>query len=281
MKAIFFSLCLWGSVSMGFAQNVNVLVTNVREVRELDQKNSVLELQIKVTGIIVDENRKIKIGSILKAIDNTGNSLNQIVGSFDNDYSEENEVQLKLQAPMRNATELSTVEGTLKYYSPTRANKGIVEIVNPLAKYNTDILKGINKTIKLILIDEEGLKKLKNENEAAYNKEMEKFRKENPDAEKMGDFVGGLKNFFESLFSFGSYGPGLTFLVDDPMKKIVKINVYDEKGEKMNNGWSSSGQQLTVSLSAPPQNAWKIEVLIENDQSLKELKFKLGPLFLP
>ena len=240
-----------------------------------------LELRVKVAGLPVDENRKIKIGSIFKAIDNTGNNLKQVVGSFDNDYSDENEVQLKLQAPMRNATELTTVEGTLKYFSPTRTNKGIVEITNPLAKYNTDLLKDINKHIKLILIDEEGLKKLKNENEAAYNKEMEKFKKENPDAEKIGDFVGGLKNFFESLFAYGSYGPGATFLVDDPMKKIVKINVYDEKGERMNNGWSSSGQQLTVSLSAPLQNSWKIEILLENEQSLKELKFKLGTVFLP
>lgn len=265
----------------GFAQNVNVLVTDIREDRQLDQQNSSLELRIKVNGIAVDENRKIKIGTVVKAADNLGNDLKQIKGSFDGDYTGYNEVRLKVEAPPRNATHLNAVEATLKYFTPTKENNGIVEIVKPLEKYNTNLLKNLNADAKLILIDEEGLKKLKQENEAAYNKEMEKFKKENPDAEKMSELMGGLKGFFESLFDYGSYGPGLTFLVDDPKEKIVEINVYDDKGTKMNNGWSKSDTQLTLMLSSPPEKNWRLEVLVENPKSVKEHTFKLGQVFLP
>lgn len=281
MKTLLLSLCFILCQSISFAQNANVFVTDIREERELNQKNSVLQLHIKVNGIAVNENKKIKIGSLLKANDNTGNELKQVLGSFDNEYSDANEVVLKLQAPMRNATQLSVVEGTLKYFTPTKSNKGITEIAQPLDKYNTNLLKNLKAGISLILIDEQGLKKLKAENETAYNKAVEKLKKENPDADKMVELVGGFKGFFESLFSYGSYGPTLTFLVDDPSKKIVQINVYNEKGEKMNNGWSSGDRQLTIMLSAPLQNSWKIEILLENNQSLKELKFKLAQVYLP
>jgi len=271
-------LCVW---SAGFAQNVNVLVTDIREERRLDQRSSSLELTLKVNGIPVDENRKIKIGTVIKATDNLGNELKHVVGSFDNDYTGYNEVKLKLEAPPRNAAQLNVVEATLSYFIPTKENKGIVEIASVLDKYNTNLLKNQNSEAKLILIDEERMKKMKAENEAAYNKEMEKFKKENPDAEKMSELMGGLKGFFESLFDYGSFGPVMTFLVDDPKEKIVEILVYNEKGEKMNNGWSKSDNQLSIMLSSPPQKNWKLEVLLQNNKSVKEHTIKLGQVFLP
>lgn len=271
-------LCVW---SAGFAQNVNVLVTDIREERRLDQRSSSLELTLKVNGIPVDENRKIKIGTVIKATDNLGNELKHVVGSFDNDYTGYNEVKLKLEAPPRNATHLNVVEATLSYFTPTKDNKGVVEIASVLDKYNTNLLKNQNSEAKLILIDEERMKKMKAENEAAYNKEMEKFKKENPEAEKMSELMGGLKGFFESLFDYGSFGPVMTFLVDDPKEKIVEILVYNEKGEKMNNGWSKSDNQLSIMLSSPPQKNWKLEVLLQNNKSVKEHTIKLGQVFLP
>lgn len=281
MKTILLTICLGCIFCTGLAQNVNVLVTDIREERLLDQRASSLELRIKVNGIMVDDQRKIRIGKVIKATDNLGNELQQIIGSFEGDYTGFNEVKLKVTAPLRNATHLNAVEGTLKYFTPTKENKGIVEITRPLDKYNQNLLKNQSSDVRLILIDEEGLKKLKQENEAAYNKEMEKFKKENPEAEKMSELMGGLKGFFDSLLDFGSYGAGMTFMVDDPKQKIVEINVYDEKGEKRNNGWSKSDRQLTVMLSAPPLKNWKLEVLLENAKSVKEYTFKLGQVFLP
>ncbi|HBI01678.1 MAG TPA: hypothetical protein DDY18_08655 [Flavobacterium sp.] len=268
-------------LQMVCGQQVNLMVTDVREQRALDQDNSTVELTLKVNGIKVDENRMVKFGRITKATDNLGNALEEKESSFGYDYKDRNEVSFKVSAPPRKATALSTVEGTIKYFSPTLENKGKVEINKPLDKYNTNFLKGVVSDVKLILIDEEGLKKKKAENDAAFDKELEKFRKENAINEKVGGFMTGLKDFFESMFSFGSSGPSMGFYLDDPKKKIVSISVYDEKNEKVNNGYFSSGTQMTVNLNTAPKNTWKVVVMLENEKSMKEINFSLNNVFLP
>lgn len=70
-------------------------------------------------------------------------------------------------------------------------------------------------------------------------------------------------------------------LVHDPDEKIVAINVYNGQGEKMNNGWFSSGNQQTINLSAPPENSWRVEVIMENVAAVKAYTFRIGQVFLP
>lgn len=265
----------------GFSQEVNVMVTDIREERALDQYYSGIELTLKLNGITVDENRRVKIGKITKAVDNLGNTLSEKTSSFGQDYKDRNEVSFKLTAPLRNATELSTVEGVISYFSPTVENKGKVEVTKPLDRYNSNFLKGADPSVKLILIDEEGLKKMKSENEATFNKEMERLKKENAIEEKVEGLMSGFKDFFDGLFNSGSYGSALNFYVEDPEKKIVSINVYDEKGTKVSNGYFSSGSQMSITLNEEPKNTWRVDVLLENPKALKEYKFKLNNVFLP
>src|SRR5690606_1424784 len=120
----------------------------------------------KINGLTINDDRKVKIGSVTKATDNLGNALEQVVNSFDGDYTTYNDIRLKLEAPPRNATHLTEVVATLKYFTPTKENKGKLEITKPLDKYNTNLLKGQKTDATMILIDEERLKKLKEENEA-------------------------------------------------------------------------------------------------------------------
>lgn len=275
---VFLALLLSGE---GYAQAINVLVTDIREERALDQYYSGIELTIKINGIQIDENRRVKVSKITSAVDNLGNTLEEKVSSFGYDFKDRNEVSFKLNAPLRSATQLNTVEGVIHYYMPTLENKGKVEVANPLDKYNTNFLKGITTDAKLILIDEEALKKLKSENETAFNKEMDKLKKDNAIEEKMGGLITGFKDFFDGLFNYGSYGPALNFYVEDPEKKIVAINVYNESGEKVSNGYFSSGNQVTISLNEELKNSWKVNVLMENEKAMKEYKFKLTNVFLP
>jgi hypothetical protein len=263
------------------AQEINALVTDIREERALDQYYSSLELTVKINGIQVDENRRVKVNKITSAVDNLGNKLEEKSNSFGNDYKDRNEVTFKLNSPLRSATKLNTVEGILSYYTPTLENGGKIEISKPLDKYNKDFLKGVGSTAKLILIDEESLKKLKDENEADFNKEMDKLKKENAIEEKMGGLITGFKDFFEGLFNYGSSGPSLNFYVQDPEKKIVSINVYNETGEKVSNGYFTSGTQMTITLNEEPKNSWKVSVLLENEKALKKYNFKLTNVFLP
>jgi hypothetical protein len=267
--------------SIGHAQEINVLVTDIREERTLDQHYSALELTVKINGIQIDENRQVKVGKITSAVDNLGNTLEEKTSSFGYDFKDRNEVSFKLNAPPRSATQLNTIEGIIHYYVPTLENKGKVEIVNPLDKYNTNLLKGITTDAKIILIDDEGLKKLKSENEAAFNQQMDKLKKDNAIEEKMGGLLTGFKDFFEGLFNYGSYGPSLNFYVEDTDDKIIGINVYNDNGDKVSNGYFSSGNQMTITLNDEPKDSWKIAILMENEKALKEYKFKLTNVFLP
>ena len=281
MKTFFFIFIVLLVNTNGFSQNINVLVTDIREERTLDQHYSALELTVKINGILIDENRQVKVSKITSAVDNLGNALEEKVSSFGYDFKDRNEVSFKLNAPLRSATQLNTIEGVIQYYVPTLENKGKVEIANPLDKYNTDLLKGITTDAKIILIDDEGLKKLRSENEAAFNQEMDKLKKDNAIEEKMGGLLTGFKDFFDGLFNYGSYGPSLNFYVEDTEEKIIAINVYNDKGEKVSNGYFSSGNQMTITLNDDPKDSWKIAILMENEKALKEYKFKLTNVFLP
>ena len=92
----FFAMLLAG---VGYAQVINVLVTDIREERTLDQYYSGIELTIKINGIQIDENRRVKVGKITHAIDNLGNTLEEKTSSFGYDYKDRNEVSFKLQNP--------------------------------------------------------------------------------------------------------------------------------------------------------------------------------------
>jgi Fe-S cluster biosynthesis and repair protein YggX len=211
------------------AQDLQVMVTDIREERRLDQKDATLELLLRVNGMVVDQNRKIRVGKLIKAKDNLGNELAQVLDYFSGDYTDQNEIKLKMQAPLRAAKELTQVEGTIKYFTPTEANKGLIK---SKLVYNKNLVN--EKEVKIMLINEEDVKKMKAEDDEKLDKELEKMTKEN---KEMADLLVDLKDIFSSLFS-SSDVPCLHFIVDDPEKKVVEIQVL--KGEPMNSGWYSS-----------------------------------------
>jgi hypothetical protein len=271
MKNFWFLLLFVSSASLG--QSVQIMVSDIREDRRLNQKDAQVEIHLKVNGIVVDEHRKLKMGKILRATDNLGNDLKQVQGYFDEGYTDRNEVRVRLQAPLRNAKEITKVEGTLLYFTPTVENRGLVKSA---LVYNKNLLR--EKDVQLILIDEAAFKKMKEEDEAKFNKELEKLKKEGGEVAGM---IGEMKGFFESLFSMGSEGPILHFFLDDPNKRIVDIQVLNEKGEEVDSGYSSSGNHREVMLSGPLQSSWTLRIYVENEKSKKELPFTLGAVFLP
>lgn len=253
--------------SASFGQSVQIMVTDIREDRRINQKDAQVEIYLKVNGIVVDENRKLKV---TLAKHDLGNDLKQVQGFFDEGYTDRNEIRLKLQAPLRAAKEITKVAGTLLYFTPTVENRGL--ITSGLV-YNKNLVR--EKDVKLLLIDEAAFKKLKEEDEAKFNKELDKLGGE------MAGLVGDMRGLVESLFSGGMYGPTLHFFMEDPNKRIVDIQVLNEKGEEVDSGYSSSGNHREVMLSGPLQSSWTLRINVENEKSKKELPFTLGAVFLP
>ena len=268
-------------IHTSYSQEVNLFVKNIKEERNSNQSDSYLELEASISGLKVDEFNQIKIGEITKAVDNQGNVLKKIDSYFGEDYSSENEIKIKIEAPFRSATKIKTLEGTIKYFSPSEQNDSKIIITQPLEKLNTNLLKSYTSEIKLTLVNKAEMEKWKAQDEKKYQKELEKLKKEGTIEAAVAESVDVFKKMFEGFSTMGDDASSFSFIITDKKESLIDIFVYNEKGEKMNYGSSTSGDFKTISLKEEPKNTWSIEVLLENEKSLKEVKFSISEIVLP
>lgn len=264
---------------IAFSQEINLFIKDVKEERRLEQENSHIELTAIVKGLKVDDSNRIKIKEVA-AIDSEGNALQKVEDFFGDDYNNRNEIKLKLEAPSRSAIKISSLEGVIQSFNPSENNGSKLIISNPLNYYNTNLLGKNNPDVKLTLIDKDAIKKLKDKDDKEYTKQIKKLKNEGGLGEGLADTVDAFKLFFEGFASFGSE-ESLSFYIEDDNDKIVEILVYNAKGEKMNYGRGQMGNKLTINLKEKVASDWKIEILIENEKSVKEYKFNLANIILP
>jgi len=281
MKKIAICILLIFGSKVALTQNINLFVKEIKEERHSDQNDNFIELTTLVNGVKIDDEHKIVIKKITKAIDNKGNSLKKIEDFFGDDYSSNSEIKIKLEAPQRSSTRIVTVEGVLKYFTPSETNNSIVIIQNPLNQFNSNLLEKHSSNVKLTLIDKESLEKLKEEDENEYKKKIEKLKADGVIKEEEAETIDVFKQFFEGFSNFGGSKESLTFYVQDAKDEIIDILIYNNQGEKMNYGRSQMNNKLTISLREMPKDDWKIKIVIENIESVKELNFKLTDIILP
>ncbi|WKB82589.1 hypothetical protein QYR09_06035 [Cellulophaga lytica] len=263
------------------AQDVNLFVNDIKEERHLDSDKSFVELTALIKGVKVDEFNQVKIKSITSASADDGSTLQKKESFFGDDYSNNNELKIKLEAPTRKAINLINIEGVLKYFSPTEANGGKVIVKNPLNYYNKNLLSKKYKDVKVTLVDKAALDKLKEKDEKEYQKKLKELKESGVIAEGMAETVDAFKQFFEGFGGFDEKN-ALSFYVEDSKEKIVDIFIYNEEGKKMNYGSSRYGaHKLSISLKEEAQPNWTIEILIESEQALKEHTFKIASVLLP
>lgn len=280
-KKVLVCIALGLCTKLTLAQDVNLFVNDIKEERHLESDKSFVELSALIKGIKIDEFNQVKIKSITNAAADDGSTLQKKESFFGDDYSNNNELDIKLEAPTRKATNLVNIEGVLKYFSPTEANGGKVVVKNPLNYYNKNLLGKKYKDVKVTLVDKAALEKLKEKDEKEYQKKLNELKESGVIAEGMAETVDAFKQFFDGFGSFGNEN-ALSFYVEDPNEKIVEILIYNADGEKMNYGSSKYGShKLSISLKEEAQPNWTIEVLVESEQALKELKFKIANVLLP
>lgn len=265
-----------------FSQEVNLIIYDIKEERHLRQENSFIELTSTINGLDIDNLNQVKLKNITSALDDNGNVLDKMESFFGDDYSTKNELTIKLEAPSRKSNELLTVEGIIKLFSPSEANGSIIKISNPLDLYNKNLLPKNITDVTLTLIDKEALKKLREEDDEAFKKQIEQIKEETGLGDGVAEsFIGVFKQFFEGLSNFGS-GESMSFYVDDEKDKIVDIIIYNGTGELMNMGSSRMGKNnLSINLKEKVASDWRIEVMIENAKSIKEYNFSLSNIVLP
>ncbi len=269
------------NIYYGYSQDVNFFVKEIKEERNSDQEKSVLELEVSISGIKINEANLVKVKQITKAIDDKGNILKRKKSFFGDDYSSSSNITLKLEAPSRDAKKINQIQGVIKYFSPSENTKSKITITKPLDKVNTNLLAGYSNDVHLSLISKEALEKLEKEDEKEYQKKIEKLKKDGVFGDELVETVDAFKDFFEGFFSFSDSKEAFSFVFNDEKEKIVDILVYNETGEKMNYGSSTSNRKKIISLKEEPKNNWSIEILLENDKSLKEFNFSIDNLILP
>jgi hypothetical protein len=279
MKKLLFLLII--NIGSIYSQDINFFVKEIKEERNSDQEKSFLELGISISGIKINESSQVKIKEISNAVDDKGNILKKKDSFFDDDYSSSSNITLKLEAPSRDSKKINTIQGIVKYFTPSKDTDSKLIINNPLNKFNTNLLGNKYKNITLTLVSKEALEKLQKEDKKEYQKKIEQLKSEGVFGNEIVATVDAFKGFFEGFFNLSNSKESFTFFIDDAEEKIVDILIYNEKGEKMNYGSSSSNRKKTISLKEEPKNDWSIEILIEDEKSLKEFKFSIENLILP
>jgi hypothetical protein len=264
-----------------FSQEINVHINDIREERHMNGNNNFIELTGIINGIKTTEFNQVKIKEINKAIDDKGNSLNKIDLFWGDKYSHSNKIIIKLDAPPRNSTKISLLEGTIKYFNPSISNNSKIIINNPLDSYNTNLLSLYRTDIKLTLIDKDLLNFLLEKNKLEYQTQIQKLIKLGGLSEALVKNEEGFKHFIKG-YSNSNQDKSFVFYIEDPENKIVEIYIYNEKGEKMNWGTGRTEKtNLKIDFKEKPNNNWKIEILVENEKSIKEYKFMLQNITLP
>lgn len=269
-----------GMISVTHAQKVSAEVAEIMDnrlsSRIIETPAGSMMVRIEINGLATGPGRLFKPGTITRAVDNLGNTIPADESTYDN-YSEYNLLNFRLHSPERNATEISVLEGTMKYFNPTTANKGLISIDKPVDKLGTNILKGKHSGIVIVILDRKKLQSLKKENEKVYKQQLDKLKREYGPA---ADSITELDNVLGDPY-FGNDNE-LFFLFYDPEAQVRDIRILNAEGRSLNNGHTVAIYHISYHLDEGPlSNSMKIELIIESPQAVKEYPFKLEKIKLP
>ena len=266
--------------ALTYAQKVSAEVAEVIDTRVssriTDLESATLLIRIEVAGLETDSRRLLKPGILTQAVDNRGNAI-QIDESTYDSYSNHTILNYRLISTERSISEISVLEGTVKYFNPTIANKGLVMVDKPVDKLSTNILKGKHSDIVIVILDRKKLQTLKKENEKAYKQELDKIKKEYG---VHADNITELNEILDDPY-FGNDNE-LFFFFYDGKARVRELKILNAEGENLYYGNSVTGNHISYHLSEEPlSNKMKIEMTIETPQAIKEYPFKLEKIKLP
>ena len=276
-RAALFIQCFIASAT--YAQKVKAEVAVIIDTRVSNRiensEDASLVVQIEFTGIETGSNSYLKPGKIIRAIDNLGNTFPMDENVYDT-YSYNTILNYRLFSTERTATEIRVLEGTVKHFNPTVANKGLINVDKPVDKLGTNILKGKKSDLVLVLLDRKKLQKLKKENIKTYKQELDKLKKE------YGSGAESISELDELLDDSDFEGNNELFcFIYDPGEQIWEIKVTNSEGENIAYGSSENGNHLLLDLYENLTNAMKLSITIETPEAVKEYPFKIEKIRLP
>ncbi len=277
MKAYFIlsATLLWASSA--FSQKVALVSLEDRRSIGNSYFGNRCEIELKTTGDEVRKYKYVKIKGIIRAVDSEDvDLLNE--KEEEQDYQEigEEKLKIELKNPLRKATAIKEIAGTLHLYNPTETNGAILKVANFQAKPNVNLLPK-TAPISVAFFTKESVEKMAKQQKAQREAEMKKMD------EASRKIAEGLIGIFEGFSGGLGSENELAFYIDGDLTKLVDIKFEDETGKEVKrNGRFTSGEHLyTYSFDQKPKPQWKIRVLVESTASVKAVPFSLKDIELP
>lgn len=277
MKTCLFALnaLLWSLPLI--AQKVTLVSLEDRRSLGTSYFGNRCELELKTTGDEVKKYKYVKIKSLIRALDSEGTDLlNDKPDKVDYAEIGDEKLKIELKNPMRKATSIKEIAGTLDLYNPTEANGAIVKVANFQAKPNVNMLPK-KAPLSVVFFTKESVEKMAKQEKAEREAKMKQL---DPATREI---AAGLMALVEG-FGAGMAGENeLSFYVNGDTGKLVDIKVEDETGKEVRrSGRFISGDHLhTYSYDEKPNPKWKIKILIETPASVKSVPFSLKDVELP
>lgn len=269
------------------AVDLRVSVGDLEDRRSTGEHFNRLEVKLKLSGGDLAQGKAVKV-DVSKAVDDTGRDLLKNDDSFFRDEykpielsnPDRFEISLDLKNPARKAANVAELSGTLSVLLPDSDPSAVVTLENYPALSAKPITNATLKSasIEMRLFGKGDNAKLKEESRALRAADRKA---------KGGGLSGWLKDAVGDVFAdtlTGGFGSDddISFLIQDPQKRIVKIEFADHDGKEIrrNGSWRSAKSQGYSFRGGLPPDA-KIRVYLSTEKSLIKLPFQFKSIELP
>lgn len=251
--------------SIAVSQDIDISLKKVAELRTSAPEDRALNLTLSLSGIAPDWERCIRLSDGY-ALDEKGNRFAWIDQWSDDDYQYYQHVNLSLELPSRRVKQLQRLEVTFNLLTPSENESSLLKFKGFQEQLNKDLLAGHYKDIAFVPMDSLSLVTLDASQWSA--EEVDRLR----------SYLPALPNTTSTPSPHSIH-----FLIFDPDGQILQINFYNGQGEKQTPRGPRWGL-LSKSFYFPdtPIGAdWSVELIIENEASVREYTLQLFDIGLP
>lgn len=278
---------------------VGVLVGEIKDSRTTGSFFAGLEVELKIVGDALVDAKGMRL-SVDAAVDDTGRDLI-------NEKTEKSEftevdmsdktaatVKVALKNPVRQATAIKELSGSVELFIPRRDVEAVGTVTNLSKNLGVPVSSPALQAagIELVIWNKDQFEARKRAEEEKLKKELAAKRKnagEGAGEEDIGDSLAdGLQKIFGSLFSgFARMEDNsLAFQITDPHSRLVNIEFVDERGKPIGtNGRMTIGggkdKTSIYEFSEKLPDAARVRIYILTPKATIKVPFKLTRVPLP
>jgi len=264
--------CLLGQA--GLSQQAGLVYQGIEENRTVNNEKNCIEITTRVQGLELDDNHLIRLKD-MTITDDSGNTLAHLEETYYlpiYHYSNNSQKVLRLEAPSRKARQIS-VKGTIEYFTISEDLHSKRNFTDIQQQYHKNLLAGNDAT--MVLIDLEGLSRLKKEDEAGYSKKVRQLHKN----AGVGTTLEHAKRYLDNALAdyglwHGEATKQLHLYREDPNNNILDVKVY-KNNESQSGGASFGSNTFSYSLKEGLTPEMELQFIVKNDSAIKKIPFTL------